>query len=562
MPGNIAQESCSTTVVVIGRESVGKSQLVSQLTGRPASSENFRGSTVEVQRYRAPGRDFIDTPGIMRKSDTETTSRAVDTLGQHDAVLLVAQATQLDDDLTELLPLVVGKQGAVAVTFWDKVHHGTSSAHALEKLSADLQIPFIPLDARTLTDQSRHQIEAALSQPATFTKDRSQARVGWRIEPPPGWLEHPWIGPWFAVVLLLLPLIATVFGANRLADLLHPPVAAAIDPLVKATNLYAPSWLRIVLTAEKDGFGYGLLNMGPFLFVWALPTILLFAIILGVYKSSGLVDRINAAIHPYARPFGLAGRDVVRIMMGLGCNVPAVVSTRACSRCSRGTAVAAIAFGAACSYQLPATLAVLSAVARPNGNNPTLVSLLFVVYLLVTTLVYLRLTSPAAARSSLNLLMTPRRPYMQWPTWRGLWQEARATLSQFLMQAIPIFAAICVVASVLAASGLLDALARFLGPVMHAFNLPTQSALPVVLASIRKDGIFLLTPGDGLPTLSTMQALTATYLAGVLLPCLVTALTIARELSWTVTARMLARQALFAIAFSLLLAWGGKWLLP
>ena len=48
--------------------------------------------------------------------------------------------------------------------------------------------------------------------------------------------------------------------------------------------------------------------------------------------------------------------------------------------------------------------------------------------------------------------------------------------------------------------------------------------------------------------------------AGVLLPCLVTALTIARETGWTRTARLLVRQGAFAILFALLLAWGGEWL--
>lgn len=95
---------------------------------------------------------------------------------------------------------------------------------------------------------------------------------------------------------------------------------------------------------------------------------------------------------------------------------------------------------------------------------------------------------------------------------------------------------------------------------MGAFHLPAESALPVVLASIGKDGIFLLAAGDGLAIpLTGLQVLTAVYLAGVLLPCLVTALTIAKETSWTPALQMLVRQASFAIGFSLILAWGGNW---
>jgi Fe2+ transport system protein B len=270
------------------------------------------------------------------------------------------------------------------------------------------------------------------------------------------------------------------------------------------------------------------------------------------------VERINVALHPLVRPLGLSGRDVVRVVMGFGCNVPAVISTRACSGCSRGPAISAIAFGAACSYQLPATLAVLSAAAASIGGSAVLLSIAFLSYLLVTTLVYLLLTAPKVASSPLNVLMSSRRPFMQWPTPSALWREAWGTLKQFFLQAMPIFVLICVVASLLARFGVLDFCSSVLGPVATIFNLPPEAALPVVLASVRKDGIFLFAAENGLAfPMTTVQVLTGVYLAGVLFPCLVTALTNDRETSWKSTGLLLLRQALFAIGFTLFLAWGG-----
>ena len=64
-----------------------------------------------------------------------------------------------------------------------------------------------------------------------------------------------------------------------------------------------------------------------------MPTVILYALFLGAYKASGLVERITVALHPLLRPFGLSGRDLVRVIMGFGCNVPAVINTRACSSC-------------------------------------------------------------------------------------------------------------------------------------------------------------------------------------------------------------------------------------
>ncbi len=111
--------------------------------------------------------------------------------------------------------------------------------------------------------------------------------------------------------------------------------------------------------------------MGPFLFVWALPTMVIFALFMGAYKASGLVTRVTTALHPVMRRVGLTGRDLVRVVMGFGCNVPAVTSTRSCSDCTRCTTISAISFGSACSYQFPATLAVFAAVGMPCSSAPT-----------------------------------------------------------------------------------------------------------------------------------------------------------------------------------------------
>lgn len=475
---------------------------------------------------------------------------------------MVVQATQLDQDLEELLPLVHQKRGVVVVTFWDKVQLGEAAIEAIERLSKNAGVEFSVVDGRHLSEQQKVHLQVALNEPRVFLSLKLTARAGWRIEPKPGLLENRILGPIFAILLLVLPALATIFGANKLAEVLHPIVSNWIDPMIAWVNTNLPEWLRVVLTAQQGDFGYGLLNMGPFLLVWALPTVLMFSIILAAYKASGLVERINVALHPLVRPFGLSGRDVVRIVMGFGCNVPAVISTRACSSCSRGPAISAIAFGAACSYQLPATLAVLSTAAAATGTSSMLLTLVFLGYLLLTTLIYLRLTSPASARNSLNLLMTPQRPFMQWPSFKSLWRETSGTIRQFFFQAMPIFVLICVVASLLAKLGILDGCSQILGPAMSLFNLPANAALPVVMASIRKDGIFLLAANDGLAfPMTIVQVLTAIYLAGVLLPCLVTAMTIGRETTWRSMAKLLLRQAVFAVAFAIILAWIGAWLM-
>ena len=95
---------------------------------------------------------------------------------------------------------------------------------------------------------------------------------------------------------------------------------------------------------------------------------------------------------------------------------------------------------------------------------------------------------------------------------------------------------------------------------MGLFGLAPEAALPVILASIRKDGLLLFAEPDTLAVLTPLQILTGVYLAGVLLPCLVTALTIAREQSVRFAVGLMVRQAIAAIAFSMPLAWIGGWI--
>jgi len=155
--------------------------------------------------------------------------------------------------------------------------------------------------------------------------------------------------------------------------------------------------------------------------------------------------------------------------------------------------------------------------------------------------------------------MIEQRTFLEIPRWSAIWRETQGTLHQFLTNAIPIFLVITVIASVLDSLGLITPLAGWINPLMGLFGLPPEAAVPVILASIRKDGLLLFAEPDTLAVLTPLQILTGVYLAGVLLPCLVTALTIAREQSVQFAVRLMARQAIAAISFSMLLAWVGRW---
>lgn len=540
-------ETEARPVVVIGKESVGKSSLVAGLTGGALVSANFRGTTIAAERYATGSRVFIDTPGIYRNSDAETTQRAVVALNQDVDVLLVVQGTHIDEDLRELIPLVGGRRGVVVVTHWDRVEQHDRAGEAIQRLQSILGVPVFPCDARALDGRQRIALDRALESPGLFPASPPAFRVGWRVEPRHSVLDGRVSGPMLATLLLVAPAVVAIYVANTVAGLVDPLVGAATGA---ASGAFAsvPSPLREILIGD-----YGLITMGPLLLVWALPTVLVYSLFLGLYKASGLLDRISVALFPLMRPFGLTGRDLTRVFMGFGCNVPAIISSRSCAGCTRDSTIGAIAFGSACSYQLGATLAVFAAAGQSWLVWP------YLGWLTVTTLAYTRITARRDATSALNLLTIEGRVFLARPSLAGIWREARGSIKQFFRTAMPVFLGITVVASLLAWTGVINLLARGIEPAMGMFRLPADAAIPVILASIRKDGILLFDSPDVMQAISPWQLLTGVYLAGVLLPCLVTALTISRERGPGFVAQLLGRQVVAALTFSLVLAWAG-WL--
>ena len=132
--------------------------------------------------------------------------------------------------------------------------------------------------------------------------------------------------------------------------------------------------------------------MLPFLLLYALPTVLVFTVLIEVYKSTGLMDLFSCALHSWLKPFGLGGRDLVRVVMGFGCNVPAVVATGSSSGCSGAPASLRSPLVQFARYQLPATLAVFAA------SGVLWLGPVYLVVLALTTLIYIRMTAPAALR--------------------------------------------------------------------------------------------------------------------------------------------------------------------
>lgn len=536
----VAEETAS--VVLIGLESVGKSALFRGLTGSESGDErNFRGSTVTCRTCHVEECecDLVDTPGIRIEADSVTTSLTLARLGSTDTVLLVVRAPYLLEEARTLFEaLRLGaRRIAIAVTFADKV--SSHLAEAVEKLRARLRVPVVALNARELSRDDRHRLLDAirLSTPAQVDSIETSL-VQLRARAPRRTLfEHALVGPWLALFSMLVLLALPVALAFEVASRLQPFVdAVAIVPLTRVLAGTGP-WLHAVLVGP-----YGLLTLGSYSFVWAFPVVVLLGVTSSLAEESGLHDRVMTALDPWLRHVGLTGRDLGPVLTGFGCNVVAVLHSRACSACSRKACVSLIGFGSACSYQIGASLSLFGSAGRPWLFTPYLLAVFLV------GLVHTRIWHGALARGDVQPLH--ERAYLQFPALRAVRWRVGILLKQFLWQAMPIFLALCIASALLDRTGALSIISEQLEPCMRFFALPKATALAVFVSIPRKDGMLLLNANDGglLHALSAGQLFVVVYLASTLTPCLVTLATVGRELGFRNAVAVTGRQALTSLA--------------
>lgn len=359
--------------------------------------------------------------------------------------------------------------------------------------------------------------------------------------------------PPVSFVCLFLPASIAVIQANALADFLYDSIHTFLNQfLVQIDTLPAP--LAAVL-----GGNYGILAMLPFLLLYALPTILIFAALISFYKHSGLISHLSYGLDKFLKYFGLSGQDLVRVIMGYGCNVPAVVATRSCSSASRCNCVSAIAHGSICSYQLSSSLAIFAV------TGLTILAPIYVCLVGINTLIYLKLIRPKSYQDAVSQIEAPKPDVLTVPKLKTIVTETNHTLKEFLIMALPIFVGICIVSGLLQYFGILSIISQLLSPLMALFNLPSEAALSVVLGSVRKDGIAIGLLNADLNSLKVLietpvQLLTIVYLAGVLLPCIVTLFTVIKEMQLRFALRMITQQACFAVLCSLVIAWVGAFI--
>jgi ferrous iron transport protein B len=258
-----------------------------------------------------------------------------------------------------------------------------------------------------------------------------------------------------------------------------------------------------------------------------LPYLIPFLLGLGLLEDIGYMSRVAFLMDALMHRIGLHGKAIVPFILGYGCNVPAVMSTRTLEDPKERFVAAALATLVPCAAILSV---VFGLVAFYMG--PLIALILYLFNIFVIALVGRILTSMIPEDTPGLILEIP--PY-RIPTLRTVTQKAWFRIKEFIVEAWPILiagSALLALANYFNAADFFNMLLR---PITWILGLPAATGVPLVFGIFRKE-LSLVMLGQALGSmdfntvLTSVQMITFTVFVMFYVPCLATLSALRREL--------------------------------
>jgi len=563
-------------ILLMGNPNVGKSVVFSRLTGVRVISSNYPGTTVGYSEGRMKVVDevaqVIDVPGTYTLDPTcEAEEVALHMLQMGDVVINVVDATSLERNLFLTLQLLEKDiPVVVALNLWDDTKHCGITID-VERLRTELGgVPVVPTVA--VSGQGIKELVEAIAcarggQHPARSRDERWAAVG-RITDAVQTIthrHHTWserlsdatVKPASGAVIALGVLAASLWairliGESLISYVLDPLYQAFWLPLVERLSislggqgvLHALLVGRLVDGAVHPVESFGLLTSGVYVpFAMVLPYIVGFYLVLGLLEDIGYLPRLAVLLDSGMHRLGLHGYAIIPTLLGLGCNVPAVMATRILeSRRERFIAATLVAVAIPCA----SLQAVIIGLVGDFGLE--YVVLVYATLLCVWLVLGIILHRVTGGFSPELLIEIPR---YRLPVVKAVLSKLWGRVRGFLMEALPIFFVSVLAVNLLYAAGAFGVLARTAAPIMtKLLGLPAESVVAIVVGFLRKDvALGLLAP----LSLTAQQFVVASVMLAMTFPCVATFAVLVKELGWRDTAKSTATMLVSALVVGAIL---------
>lgn len=444
-------------------------------------------------------------------------------------------------------PVVTSVQGA------DRLVSAVRSIH-----EDALWLPKI-IQGRTVDEEEHARIgfvSGALQETLRHSGDNSDHSLAQKVD---ALLTNKWLGlPLLILVLFLVFSCTFTLGA-------YPQqwIASGIDSLAAwISNALAPGWFASMLV---DGIVQGVGAVLAF-----LPNIIILFFFLSVLEDCGYMARAAYIMDKIMHRIGLHGNSFIPMLIGFGCNVPAIMAARNIhNRKDRVLTMLMIPF-MSCSARLPVYLLLVSAF-FPKGKAIVMISL-YILGIVLSILFAFVMKRTRWFRKG-NEDYVSELPPFHLPRLKATASHIWERVSDYLQKISTVILAASVIIWALEYFPMTDgqpapsdesclaAIGRAMEPVMSPLgfdwkmNVCILTGLPAKEAIVSTLGILYHTEDEGflVGALRASEVFTPStalaFMVFVLLyfPCIATIATLKRETGrkWT----------LFIVLFSMVLAW-------
>ncbi|MDD1772375.1 MAG: ferrous iron transport protein B [Methanomassiliicoccales archaeon] len=217
-----------------------------------------------------------------------------------------------------------------------------------------------------------------------------------------------------------------------------------------------------------------------------IPYILLFYLILGVLEDSGYLPRVVVLLDRIMHKIGLHGQAVIPMLVGVGCNVPAILATRMIeSRREKLILATIIVMAVPCSAQMAV---IIGTIGRYGGIIYVMVILLILLGLI---LVLGRLLHKVLKFEPSSLMM--EIPDLTVPSAKNVGKKTWMRVKEFFVIAFPILLVGSIALEVLSAYGVLETLVDPLSFfTVGLLGLPAIIIIALIFGLLRKEMSFQL----------------------------------------------------------------------
>jgi ferrous iron transport protein B len=506
-------------VALLGMPNTGKSTLFNRLSGAAARVGNWPGMTVDLlsAKILLGGHiaELVDLPGLYDLhgfSDDEEVVRHF--LSHHalDLALIILNSAQIDRQLSLALQLrALGLPTVLLLNMEDEAKRAGITIDT-QAMSEQLGMPVLTISAKygsgcpqalqlaaSVIDKHAApvspQLIASKLQAHTEVEQEMQSIIDRSVQMPlqlnssttdriDRVLLHPWLGlPLFFLAIFLLFQFIFTIGAplqEATAWIFDSLRSELLDPALASL----PTWLNGLLL---DGLYTGLSTVAAF-----VPIIVLFFLVMSMVEDSGYLSRAAFLMDTLMAKMGLDGRGFVMVLMGFGCNVPALMGTRVMrSRPMRLLTMLTIPLSL-CSARLQVFLFMIAILFPPSQAALALFTLYMVSFF--TIFLTAVLFKQKFVSSEPFVLELP--PY-RFPTPNQIWLRGWQEVKHFLLRAtkfivigvlmVWLLTHLPVTAVPASSETWAGSIGRFFAPVLDPIGIDNHLAIALIFGFVAKE---------------------------------------------------------------------------